>query len=414
MLIKRREFLKYCIGSAAALGLDMSIVAKLDKALAADNPGLPNVIWLSGASCTGCTVSLANLINGQEPTDVADLLINHIDLMFHPNLMGAAGDLAVQNLLTTIENPFILAVEGGIPTAFNGHACMLWTESGNEITAMEAVSNLANNSNLKAILCIGTCSSFGGIPGGYPNPTTIKSVGELTGKSTINIPGCPTHPDWIAWTVANLLAGNIPSLDLYGRPASLFQGESRNVHENCPREEDDHAYAHSFGVEGLCLKRLGCKGEETQGDCPRRKWNNSTNWCIGANSICLGCTEKGFPDSFSPFYNVNYSYSDFQDPDPDPGSAEIQISKALWTDKGRKLTVEGTGPIGAVVIIRNANSGNLLGSEEIQPDGIWEYVKRFKRKEMGTVPCSVKCEVQDDTEKIDILTVENSPSNCEQ
>ena len=51
------------------------------------------------------------------------------------------------------------------------------------------------------------------------------------------------------------------------------------------------------------LKELGCKGPKTKADCYSRYWNSGTNWCIGANAIRIGCTEKGFPDSFSPFYS---------------------------------------------------------------------------------------------------------------
>jgi hydrogenase small subunit len=46
---------------------------------------------------------------------------------------------------------------------------------------------------------------------------------------------------------------------------------------------------------------LGCKGPESNADCWKRGWNNKVNWCIH-NSLCLGCTEPGFPDSFSPMY----------------------------------------------------------------------------------------------------------------
>jgi len=68
MYIGRRDFLKYCIGSAAALGLPLSVLGKLEKALAAEGGELPTVVWLNGANCTGCTVSLANLISETGPT----------------------------------------------------------------------------------------------------------------------------------------------------------------------------------------------------------------------------------------------------------------------------------------------------------------------------------------------------------
>jgi hydrogenase small subunit len=113
MHLTRRDFLKYCLGSAALLGLDATVLGRLREALAA---GGPTVIWLNGSGCSGCTVSLANLVSTSGPTDVADLLINTIDLAFHPTLMSAAGDLAVESLATASAGSFLLVVEGGIPT----------------------------------------------------------------------------------------------------------------------------------------------------------------------------------------------------------------------------------------------------------------------------------------------------------
>ena len=295
MRVSRRDFLKYCIGSAAALGLNSSLLGNLEKVLAAG--GGPPIIWLSGASCTGCTVSLANRVSASVPKDVGDLLIDSVNLAYHPNLMGAAGDLAVSTLRTVVNSKnYVLAVEGGIPTAFNGYACVLWTEDNREVTAMEAVKSLAPNA--KAILSIGTCASFGGIPSAKPNPAQIQSVKTVANKATINIPGCPSHPDWIIGTIAKLLGGVTPQLDSYGRPTAFFT--SSTVHDRCPRNEKD--WALNFGINARCLQGLGCKGPNTHADCPSRLWNNRTNWCIGANTICLGCTESGFPDGFSPFF----------------------------------------------------------------------------------------------------------------
>jgi len=294
MKVSRREFLKYCTASAAALGLS-SALGPLAKALAAGNG--PPIIWLSASSCTGCSVSLANRISGSAPVDVADLLINTINLAYHPNLMGASGDLAVQTLRTAAKGSFILAVEGGIPTIYNGKTCILWSENGVDVTAMAAVKELA--AKAAKIICVGTCSSYGGIPGGAPNPTAIRSVKALTGKSTINIPGCPPHPDWIVWTIAQLLAGVTPTLDSSGRPTALF---GKTVHSQCPRREK--TWATSLSQTGLCLNNLGCKGPQTYGDCASRKWNNGVNWCVAADSLCQGCTQSTFPDKFAPLFST--------------------------------------------------------------------------------------------------------------
>jgi hydrogenase small subunit len=306
MQITRREFLALLAYSAAVVGCGGggSSGGAGPSATSPSIPtisqgaGGPTVLWLSGAACSGCTVSLANRIAPSDPTDVGDLLINHINLAYHATLMGAAGDMAVKNLKDLSAGPFILAVEGGIPTAFNGKACVLWSDGGTEVTALSAVRDLASRS--MANLCIGTCASFGGIPASSPNPTQIQSLSQATGKSTINIPGCPAHPDWIVLTIAELLAGRTPALDSSGRPTTFFSGDSLRVHSRCPRR--DAGEASTFGLDGRCLEELGCKGPNTQGDCPTRQWNNNTNWCVGANAICLGCTESGFPDRFSPFY----------------------------------------------------------------------------------------------------------------
>lgn len=393
MRVSRRNFLKYCAGSAAALGLDLSLLAKLETAIADGGGAVPPVIWLNGANCTGCTISLSNLIGNGEPTDVADLLINHIDLAFHPNLMGAAGELAVQTLEKAASGEFILAMDGGIPTAFDGHTCILWTDNnGNEVTAKDAVLNLAPRAIAR--LSIGTCSSFGGIPSGNPNPTGIMSMAAMTGLPTINIPGCPTHPDWIVWTVVQLLAGVMPELDGDGRPAALFKGEECNVHKRCPRKGEE---AKTFGVEGRCLKELGCKGPRTQADCPTRQWNNGTNWCIGANSVCLGCTERDFPDRFSPFYR----YSGYSGT-----SSNLEISKAEWRADIMELKVEGQGEIGAKVDVTDDGMGVLLGSATVNSDGKWKFIL----KNPDTVPCGVRAESNGQDETKD---VKNAPAYCE-
>lgn len=294
MRISRRDFLKYCTVSAAALGLS-SALGPLEKVLAAG--GGPPVIWLSAASCTGCTVSLANLISSNAPVDLGDLLINTINLAYHPNLMGATGNLAVHSLRNADSGSFILVVEGGIPTIYNGKTCILWSENGVDVTAKAAVTELA--AGAAKIICVGTCASFGGISAASPNVTAIKSVKALTGKATINIAGCPPHPDWIVWTIAKLLAGQNPSLDSYGRPTALY---GSTVHSNCPRKES--MWATSPSQTGRCLVNLGCKGRNTRGDCPSRKWNNGVNWCVGADALCQGCTNSTFPDKFSPLFST--------------------------------------------------------------------------------------------------------------
>ncbi len=302
MKITRREFLNYCTGSAAALGLTATL-GPLERALAATSG--PPIIWIKGAGCTGCTVSLANRVSTSAPVDLADLLIHTIDLVYHPTLMGAAGDLAVQTLQTVSAGQFVLAVEGGIPTLYNGSTCTIYSQNGVDVTALAAVQQLAPKA--AKVIAVGTCASFGGMSAAAPNPTQIKSVSAASGVSTINVPGCPPHPDWIVWTIAQLLAGVSPTLDSYGRPTTLY---GKTVHSQCSRINQQ--WATSLSSTGQCNGNLGCKGRQTHADCPTRLWNNETNWCVGtisrdgngADSLCQGCTESGFPDKFAPLFST--------------------------------------------------------------------------------------------------------------
>lgn len=287
MKITRRDFLKLCGVSAAVLGLNATDLARLKEVLA--NPNGPTVIWLQGSGCTGCSVSFLNRISNSAPHTAADVLIDSINLTYHPNLMALAGDSAVAVAEKAFAaGGYVLAVEGGVPTSFNGNACWPWTYNGEHVTFQEAVLDLSQRA--AKILCIGTCASWGGMAAAPPNPTGVKGVSAITGKTTINIPGCPAHPDWVVWAVAQLLLGNTIALDSYGRPNTLF---NKTVHDQCPRREAEEA--NTFGIDRLCLEELGCMGPHTIANCPVQLWNGGANWCCDANALCIGCTHPQFP-----------------------------------------------------------------------------------------------------------------------
>jgi len=302
MKISRRDFLKLCGVSATAVGLSATDIVKLGEVLA--NPGAPTVIWLQGSACTGCSVSFLNRVSNSAPQTAKDVLIDSVNLAYHPNLMALAGDSAVAEVEKAYERGgYILAVEGGVPTNFSGNACLAWSYNNEDVTFQQAVLDLS--SRAAAILCIGTCAAWGGIPATPPNPTGVKGVKALTGKTTINIAGCPTHPDWIVWGVVQLLLKKTITLDSYGRPKGIFTG--RTVHDLCPRRETEEA--ETFGIDRRCLEELGCRGPRTVANCPQILWNNGANWCIDSNAPCLGCTNADFPGS-QPFYQFGEEEDD--------------------------------------------------------------------------------------------------------
>lgn len=287
MKITRREFLKTCGVAAAAIGLTSVDLAHLEEVLA--NPNGPSVLWLQGAACTGCSVSFLNRVSSSAPLSAASVLTDSINLVYHPNIMSLAGQSAVDEVRKVYNaGGYILAVEGGVPAAFSGGTCYAWTDNGEDVTFIQAVSDLAARAS--TILCIGTCAAWGGMAAAPPNPTRVKGVSEVTGRSTINIAGCPPHPDWIVGVIAQLLLGNSIPLDSRGRPTQFF---SAKLHENCPRHENDEV--NTFGVDNRCLKKLGCRGPVTRCNCHVDLWNNRQNWCIDANAPCIGCTNYDFP-----------------------------------------------------------------------------------------------------------------------
>lgn len=285
MNVTRRAFLEVCKNSA--IGLGVAQFAQLEKLLA--NSNAPTVVWLQGSACTGCSVSFLNRFSSAAPSTAADVLIQTINLAYHPNVMASAGESAAA-VVEAIRSRggYVLAVEGGVPTAFGGSTCWAWTLNGRDVTFLEAVQSLAAKA-LK-ILSIGTCAGWGGIPAAYPNPTGVKGVSAATGKPTLNIAGCPPHPDWIVWGIANALLGTVGRLDASGRPTALFR---KSVHDQCPRRGTQEAK--TYGQDGLCLKGLGCAGPKTAANCPIHRWNSGVNWCVDANGLCIGCTSPNFP-----------------------------------------------------------------------------------------------------------------------
>ena len=293
MALTRREFLKLCGSSAIAFGISQIFIPDIAKTFANAAEGNPSVIWLQGQSCSGCSVSLLNTVH----PSIQEALLDIISLRFHPNVSAATGDTAISILDQAIEEEagkFILVVEGAIPTALNGETCTIGVKNGKLVPMVEWVKELGSKS--KAVLNVGTCSSFGGIPAAPPNPTGAKPTSEiLTSKTMINIPGCPPHPDWIVGTIAHVLMYGIPELDSKLRP-TLFYGEL--IHDNCERRKyfDDGEFAKSLSDKG-CLYELGCKGPITYSDCPIRSWNNGVNWCIQSGAPCAGCCNSSFPSA---------------------------------------------------------------------------------------------------------------------
>jgi NiFe hydrogenase small subunit HydA len=300
MNISRRDFLRASAAIVAARGLKESGVLALQQALTGAT-AVP-VIWLQGLGCNGDSVSLLNTIYY---ASADELLLNTIDLEYHPTVMAAAGELAVSAAEdTAAAGGYVLVIEGAIPTGADGAYCTIWEG----MTMQNALTTFAPNAGF--ILAVGTCAAYGGMSAGAPNPTMCKGVTGILGSlpRIINIPGCPAHPDWIVGTISYLLENNqAPPLDASRRPLMYF---GNKIHDWCHDRRRFCGTIHKASQlsQPGCLQNLGCKGPQTYADCYMRKFNSGEkgrfggNWCIGARSPCQGCVQPNYPDGMSPFF----------------------------------------------------------------------------------------------------------------
>jgi hydrogenase small subunit len=288
--VTRRDFLKMSVLLTGALGLEYKQVGAVTRAL--ETGKRAPVIWLEFQDCAGCTESISR---SQNPT-LGKLVLNDITIEYHETLMAAAGhqaEAAKQAAMEAYKGQYILVVEGSIPLANDGY-CTIGGRSAEDILREAA-------SDAYAVVAVGNCAAFGGLPRANPNPTDAFGVMELiTDKPVINIPGCPSIPEAMTNTIAHILVlGSIPELDALNRPKLFY---AQTVHDRCLRRGfyDAGLYADSFGDEGYqkgyCLYKLGCKGPTTYNACASLKWNEGTSWPVESGHPCLGCSEPNFWD----------------------------------------------------------------------------------------------------------------------
>jgi len=296
--ISRRDFLKYCSALGAMLAVPSALIPKIAEAI--EDDGRPPVIWLEFQDCAGDSESL---LRANRP-DVGDLILNHISLDYHETIMAAAGFQAEASKQATMEKykgKYICIVEGSIPTGAGGGYCTIGGQS-----AVDILKEVGGNAAV--VIAVGNCAAFGGLPAAAPNPTDAVSVSKiLSGKTIINLPGCPMNVDNLTGTIVHYLTfGTVPAMDRLGRPKFAY---GKRIHDNCERRAhfDAGQYVEAWGDsghrEGWCLYKMGCKGPETFHNCPTLRWNEGLSWPVMAGHGCVGCSEPGFFDTMMPMYS---------------------------------------------------------------------------------------------------------------
>jgi hydrogenase small subunit len=295
--VSRRTFLKFCSTVASAMALPPAAAQAMAEKLS--QATRQSVIWLSFQECTGCTESITR---SHKPT-LESLIFDFISLDYHHTLQAASGEAAEharEEAQKAHKGKYILIVDGAIPVKDDG---VYSTIAG--ITNLQMLKDVAKDA--MAIVSVGTCAAFGGLPKASPNPTGAVAVSDIIkDKPIINIPGCPPIPVVMTGVLAHVLTFGIPELDIHGRPMAFF-GES--IHDRCYRRPfyDKGQFAKTFDDEGArkgwCLYEVGCKGPVTYNACATVKWNNGTSFPIQSGHGCIGCSEPDFWDKGS-FYKA--------------------------------------------------------------------------------------------------------------
>jgi hydrogenase small subunit len=288
--VTRRGLLKFCAAAASWMALPPTMAQEIAAAI--EKARRPSVIWLPFQECTGCTESITRA----ESATLESLIFDAISLDYQHTLQAAAGEAAEEARDRAIEEnwgKYLLAVDGSIPLGNPGYS----TIAG--VSNVDMLTRIAKGA--AAIIAIGSCASFGGIPAARPNPTGAVAVSDLVkDKPIINVSGCPPIPVVITGVLAQYLTfGAIPDLDDLGRPRAFY---GQTIHDRCYRRPfyERGEFAESFDDEGArkgwCLFKLGCKGPITYNACATIKWNGGTSFPIEAGHGCIGCAEPNFWD----------------------------------------------------------------------------------------------------------------------
>jgi hydrogenase small subunit len=285
-----------------------------------------HAFWLAGMSCDGCSIAA---VGAQSPS-VEQLVSGSIPglptvVLHHPVLAADAGEAFIAPYRLAREGklgaPYVVIYEGSVADErIADHHGGYWSAMGADhgadgqvrpIPTAQWLHDLAPGA--AAVIAIGTCATWGGIPAAAGNVTGSMGVMDFLGKDylsalglpVINIPGCSPVGDNFTETVATVLmflagVGPLPAFDELGRPAWMF---TNNVHQGCVRGGfyEEGLFATKYGAPE-CLIELGCWGPVVQCNIVSRGAIGSAGGCMNTGGICIGCTMPGFPDAFAPFY----------------------------------------------------------------------------------------------------------------
>jgi hydrogenase small subunit len=260
------------------------------------------LVWLSGAGCDGCTMAML----GSSDPGIEDLILGNVPdvprvILVHPDLAMESGEAFLGTLEQAVAgrlSPFVLVLEGAIADelrAGEGSFSRLGTASdGRPITTADWIDSLAPRA--EAVIAIGSCASWGGIPAAEGNPTGARGLEDYLGRDfesrsglpVINVPGCaPTGEGFIETLIYVFLhlAQLVPlDLDEERRPRWLY---SHDTYPLPPRVE----YPPAAGFDLSRRPVVKCP-------VPMTGWLRNFGGCAQIGGSCIGCTERDFADRY--------------------------------------------------------------------------------------------------------------------
>ncbi|MEN1680142.1 MAG: hydrogenase [Planctomycetota bacterium] len=269
---------------------------------------MASLLWLQGGACSGNTMSF---LNAEEPS-ACDLVTDFgINVLWHPSLgmdMGEPVQRMLREIVAGDRELDIFVFEGTVVQGPKGTGRFNMFADRPMIEWVGEISAQAN-----AVVALGDCACWGGIPANAPNPTDSIGLQYLKrshggylgadfrskwGLPVVNIPGCPCHPDWVTQILVAIASGRAAdiALDDLQRPQTFFKTFTQT---GCTRnqffEYKQSTMEFGQGTRTGCLfYEFGCRGPMTHSPCNRILWNRQSSK-TRAGMPCTGCTEPEFP-----------------------------------------------------------------------------------------------------------------------
>ncbi len=269
-----------------------------------------HAFWLAGMSCDGCSIAAV----GAKNPSVEQLIHQQIPglpkiILHHPVLAVEAGHRFMEPYYKAVKGElgatYVVLYEGSVADE------QIAKDTGGYFSAMgmddlgdgkwrpyptaDMLDDLAPGA--AAVIAVGTCASWGGVPAAVGNVTGSMGVMDFLGEDyrsalglpVVNIPGCSPIGDNITETITAVLmflagVGPLPEFDELGRPAWMF---NETVHRGCPRAGfyEEGVFAEEYG-KPECLVELGCWGPVVQCNIARRGALGHNGGCMNVG-LCL-------------------------------------------------------------------------------------------------------------------------------